>query len=127
MNVKEAEEFSKRWLQAWTGNRPDELIKFYAEDAFYSDPARREGVRGHRELLPYFGKLLAANPDWIWELVEATPTEKGFTGKWKATIPVGNRVITEYGVDIVEISDNRVTRNEVYFDRAALLEAFRNL
>ncbi len=68
-----------------------------------------------------------ANPDWVWELVEAFPTEKGFTGKWKATIPVGNKVIIEYGVDIVEVSGGKVTRNEVYFDRTALLEAYKQL
>lgn len=102
-------------------------MRFYAEDAFYSDPAKREGMRGHAQLLQYFKRLLAANPDWVWELVEAIPTEKGFTGKWKATIPVGNQVIVEYGVDIVEIVGGKVTRNEVYFDRAALLEAFRKL
>ena len=127
MNVKDAQDFSSKWLPAWTGNRPEELVKFYAQDAFYSDPVRREGMRGHNEILPYFKRLLAANPDWVWELVEAFPTEKGFTGKWKATIPVGNKIITEYGVDIVEISGGKVTRNEVYFDRTALLDAFRSL
>jgi ketosteroid isomerase-like protein len=127
MNAKEAEEFSRRWLPAWTGNRPEALIKFYSEDAFYSDPARRQGLRGYAELLPHLRKMLAANPDWVWELVEAIPTEKGFTGKWKATIPIGDMVVTEYGVDIVEVSGGKVTRNEVYFDRAALLEAFRKL
>ena len=125
MNVTDAEEFSRRWLPVWTGNHPEELIRFYDVDAFYSDPAKREGLRGHGQLLPYFRKLLAANPGWVWELVEAIPTEKGFTGRWKAVIPVGNTVVTEYGVDIVEVADGKVTRNEVYFDRAALLEAFR--
>ncbi len=127
MNVKEARDFSSKWLPLWTGNRPEELIKVYAEDAFYSDPVRPQGVRGHGELLPYLKRLLAANPKWVWEFVEAFPTDKGFTLKWKATIPVGNKIITEYGVDIVEISGGKVTRNEVYFDRAALLEAFKNL
>ena len=126
MNVQEAGEFCSRWLPAWTGNRPEELIKFYAGDAFYSDPARRGGMHGHSEILPYFKRLLAANPNWVWELVEAIPTEKGFTGKWKATIPAGTKTVVEYGVDIVEISGGKVTRNEVYFDRVALLEAFRN-
>jgi len=127
MNIKEAEDFSRPWLQAWTGNRPEELIKFYSQDAFYSDPARREGMRRHSEILPYFKRLLAANPNWVWELEEAIPTEKGFTGKWKATIPVGDKVIIEYGVDIVEVSGGKVTRNEVYFDRTALLEAYKQL
>jgi ketosteroid isomerase-like protein len=99
------------------------LIEFYAADAFYSDPVRREGLRGHAQILPYFERLLAQNPQWKWEAVELFPTDKGFTGKWKATIPAGNTTVIEYGVDIVEVADGKITRNEVYFDRVALLKA----
>jgi hypothetical protein len=123
MELKAAEELCSRWLPAWTGNQPEKLIEFYSMDAFYSDPVRREGFKGHAEILPYFKRLLARNPDWKWEAVEIFPTEKGFTAKWKATIPAGNTTVIEYGVDIVEVTSGKVTRNEVYFDRAALLKA----
>jgi hypothetical protein len=124
MELKAAQELCGRWLAAWTGNRPDELIKFYSSDAFYSDhPAHRDGFRGHGQLLPYFKRLLGQNPQWKWEAVEIFPTEKGFTLKWKATIPAGNTTVVEYGVDIVEVSGGKITRNEVYFDRVALLKA----
>jgi hypothetical protein len=116
-------EFCKRWLPAWTGNRPEVLLEFYTEDAFYQDPARPQGLRGHPEMRPYFEKLLAANPDWVWEVVEVFPTERGFTLKWRATIPVGREEVIEYGLDIVEWDGEKVTRNEVYFDRAKLLAA----
>ena len=43
--------------------------------------------------------------------------------KWKADIPAGNMTVTEYGVDIVEVAGGLITRNEVYFDRVALLKA----
>lgn len=111
------------WLETWTGNRPDELIKFYAPNAFYLDPGRPHGLTGHVELLPYFRKLLAANPDWVWRAVEVFPTSSGCCLKWKATIPIGNAVIHEHGLDIVEIDGDIITRNEVYFDRAALMGA----
>jgi len=123
MDIKAAEELCSRWLPAWTGNRPEKLIEFYSVDCFYSDPVRREGFHGHVELLPYFKRLLAHNPDWKWEAVEIFPTEKGFTAKWKATIPAGKTTVTEYGMDIVEVADGKITRNEVYFDRTALLKA----
>jgi hypothetical protein len=123
MEIKAAQDLCKEWLAAWTGNHPDKLIEFYAADAFYSDPARRNGLRGHAELLPYFKRLLGSNPEWQWEAVELFPTDKGFTGKWKATIPVGDTTVVEYGVDIVEVADGKITRNEVYFDRVALLKA----
>ncbi len=123
MEIQAAQELCNRWLPAWTGNRPDKLIEFYSTDAFYSDPVRRDGLRGHAQLLPYFERLLAQNPSWKWEVIEVFPTDKGFTGKWKATIPVGNTTVIEYGVDIVEVADGKITRNEVYFDRVALLKA----
>jgi hypothetical protein len=120
-------ELCKRWLPAWTGNNPEKLLEFYAEDAFYRDPARPQGLTGHSEIRSYFEKLLAANPDWVWEAVEAFPTERGFTLKWRATIPVGSETIVEYGLDIIEIGSGKVTRNEVYFDRTRLLAALAKL
>lgn len=114
-------DFTTRWLKAWTGNRPAELRAFYSENAFYRDPARPDGLKGS-EILPYFEKLLAKNPLWRWEAIEILPTEKGFCLKWKAQIPVGEKTVSETGLDIVELdSAGKITRNEVWFDRAALL------
>jgi hypothetical protein len=125
MEKKDANDFCKKWLPSWTGNNPTALIKFYSENAFYRDPANTEGLKGVSQILPYFRKLLAANPNWKWEPVEILPTDKGFVAKWKATIPVGTEVIIENGVDIVEMENSKVTRNEVYFDRAKWLEVLR--
>ena len=50
----EAKEFASRWLPAWTGNDPERLASFYAEDCFYSDPAIPEGVEGREALTRYF-------------------------------------------------------------------------
>lgn len=123
MNTEELEAFCKKWLDAWTGNDPAGLIEYYAEDAFYADPVVRKGLRGHAEMLPYLTRLLAANPDWRGEIVEAIPTAKGCALRWHATIPVGETVVEEDGADIVEIEGGKITRNEVFFDRTALLDA----
>ncbi len=123
MNEKEILEFCKPWLISWTGNKPKDLIEFYSEDAFYSDPAKPKGLKGRERILTYFKKLLAVNPDWVWESVEVYPTKPGFVAKWKTTIPVGDKVIIEYGMDIVEVENNKITRNEVYFDRVNLFLA----
>jgi hypothetical protein len=119
--------FCNRWLPAWEGNKPDDLIQFYSTHALYIDPANKKGLKGRDELLRYFKKLLAANPDWRWEPIEVFPTELGFILKWKATIPTGEELITEYGMDIVDMDKGRITRNEVYFDRSRLLERTRTL
>ena len=112
--------FCNQWLQAWTGNRPNNLLKFYAKDAYYQDPARPQGLKGYAEIRTYFEKLLAANPEWVWEGVEIIPNDKGFVLKWQATIPGVNGSVTTTGVDIVELLDNKITRNEVYFDPSVL-------
>ncbi len=117
--------FCKAWLDTWTGNRPLELLKFYHADAFYSDPSKRNGLKGQAQLLPYFEKLLSLNPNWKWESIEIIPTEKGFTLKWKATIPVGHSFVEETGLDIVEIENELIIRNEVFFDRMKWMEAMK--
>ena len=116
-------EFCTNWLNAWTGNQPDLLISFYAENTFYSDPATRKGLNGHQQLLLYFSKLLKYNPNWIWKAVEIIETSKGFTLKWEASIPIGEKNIIEQGLDIVEMQNGKIIRNEVYFDRANWLKA----
>jgi hypothetical protein len=117
--------FCREWLGSWTGNRPAALLDFYTEDAFYLDPAYPGGLSGHRELSKYFEKLLSRNPDWKWEAIETFNTEKGFTLKWKATIPVKDTHLTIQGLDIVEMRDDKISRNEVYFDRCKWMELMK--
>jgi SnoaL-like domain len=118
-----AAEFVARWLPAWTGNDPEELADFYTDDAFYSDPAIPEGVRGKEALLAYFRALLARFPDWVWTNTGATPMEGGFLNHWHASIPVGGTVIECDGVCTVLLRDGLIERNEVFFDRSALIAA----
>lgn len=112
MKQSDALEFCKDWLAAWTGNKPDFLIQYYADDVYYQDPAKPDGIRGKENLLPYFQKLLAKYPDWIWSAVEVFPSETGFILKWEAKVM--SKIFS--GLDIVEIKNNKITKNEVYFD-----------
>ena len=121
--MKNLSEFCEEWLNSWTGNQPELLLSYYTEDAFYSDPANKQGLCGHVELLPYLKKLLKYNPDWKWMPVEIMETGKGFTLKWEASVPVGDTIIKETGLDIVELRNGKISRNEVYFDRADWLKA----
>jgi hypothetical protein len=117
------ETLASRWLQAWTGNNPTKLLAYYADDALYADPSKRNGLNGKEQIQPYLEKLLAANPNWVWQAVEVMPTAQGFTFKWKATIPVGDTILEETGLDIVELNaDGLITRNEVWFDRSRWMQ-----
>ncbi len=122
MNKQEAREFASKWLPAWTGNQPEKLAEFYSDDCFYLDPAIPAGVNGKTELLSYFKRLLARNPDWIWTQIEPIPMEGGFLNKWLAKIPVGQKVIECVGICFVQFdSRGKIKRNEVYFDRSGLI------
>lgn len=121
--ITKLNDFCNEWLNSWTGNNPEALLNYYTADAFYIDPANKQGLRGYVQLQPYFAKLLQMNPSWQWRALEIIETQKGFTLKWEATIPVGSDTIVEQGLDIVELSGGKISRNEVYFDRTAWMKA----
>lgn len=119
--MNELEKFCDEWLSSWTGNEPGKLISYYADDAFYSDPAFPQGLTGKEELLSYFTKLLRKFPDWKWEREILFPTSEGFTLIWKATIPLRDKTISVKGMDRVKLENMKISRNEVYFDSKVLM------
>ena len=123
MRSNDHEEFCHRWLAAWTGNQPQQLADFYSDEAYYRDPARPDGIKGKKALLDYFKKLLKRNPAWVWTAKEIIPTAEGFVLKWTATIPRASGTVNTEGLDIVELRGEQIIRNEVYFDRSALLKS----
>jgi hypothetical protein len=125
LDAAAARAFAERWLPAWSGNRPELLVSFYTEDAYYADPAVPRGVRGREALLAYFRRLLARNPDWVWTQRGSLPLAGGFLNLWHARVPVGERVVELEGACTVELRDGRIARNLVFFDRSALLGALR--
>ena len=123
MYPNSARTFAKKWLPAWTGNRPELLASFYTQDVVYSDPALPDGVQGREALLAYFCKLLARNPEWVWVHRGSIPIEDGFLNLWHASIPVGSRTVESEGVCTVQLRDGLIYANHVFFDRSELLNA----
>lgn len=124
----EAKQFAQKWLPAWSGNNPELLVRFYSEDAFYLDPGVPDGIKGKPELLAYFRKLLASNPNWVWSQIEGIPLADGFLNKWLAKIPVGPITLEIIGVCLVQLDNaGKIRRNEVYFDRTQLLAEIAKL
>jgi len=128
MTVQAAQTFASKWLPAWTGNDPEGLLAFYAEDCFYEDAGIPGGAEGKAALRTYFQKLLRQNPSWVWTQLEAIPMAGGFLNKWRADIPVGPKTISIIGVCFVQLNDaDEIIRNEVFFDRSELLAEIRAL
>jgi hypothetical protein len=123
MSAADARAFAESWLPAWSGNRPELLASFYAEDAAYSDPAIPGGVRGREAVRAYFTRLLARNPDWVWTHRGSVPMQDGFLNLWHASIPVGERTVEADGVCTVQLREGLIYANHVFFDRSELLEA----
>lgn len=121
MKKDELTAFCTEWLAAWTGNDPDTLISYYDDNALYSDPAHRNGLKGKEEIRKYFVKLLDVYRDWRWKPIEVIPISSGAIVKWECEIPIQQEIIKEIGLDIVEIENKKITRNEVFFDRTRLL------
>lgn len=120
MNLEATLTFCDAWLDSWSGNRPEHLLSYYSEEAYYRDPARPDGLRGKEDLSNYFQKLLARNPEWRWRRQELIPTEKGFVLKWEAQIPHRGTLLRLEGLDIVELDGEKIRRNEVFFDPSPL-------
>jgi len=128
MSKEEAKNFASKWLPAWTGNKPEGLADYYSDDCFYMDGGIPDGAKGKAELIVYFRKLLAQNPDWVWTQIEAIPMEDGFLNKWLAKIPVGREVIECIGVCFVQFNEQgKIKRNEVFFDRSELVSEIYKL
>jgi hypothetical protein len=123
LSADEARAFAEKWLPAWSGNRPELLASFYSDDAFYSDPAIPDGVRGRDGLVAYFTRLLGHNPRWVWTHRGSIPLADGFLNEWHASIPVGERTLEVDGVCTVQMRDGKIYSNQVFFDRSALLAA----
>jgi steroid delta-isomerase-like uncharacterized protein len=122
MSKEQAKDFASRWLPAWTGNDPEKLVSFYSDDAYYQDHTIPQGVKGRDELLAHFRTLLSQSPNQVWTQIEAIPMEGGFLNKWLAKIPVGEKIVECIGVCLIQFDDNnKIRRNETYFDPRELI------
>ena len=122
MTVEEARLFTDRWLPCWTGNRPEKLLAFYADDASFLDPGRPQGIKGKEQLSAYFTKVLGHNPTWVWTQMEPIPLEGGFMNKLAARIPVGDKIVECVGLCFLQFNtEGKIQRNEIYFDRTELI------
>ncbi len=112
------EDFLKNWLAAWSGNRPEVLLAFYHPEIFYSDPAHPEGIQGKGTLRAYLTKLLERYPHWNWELLSTHSSPGGIVFvEWKARMD--DKEVK--GLDLVQVKDGLIIRNQVYFDPHALI------
>ena len=113
-------------LAAWNSHDVDRVVACYTEDCVYRDPNTRGDVAGRDALARYLTRLFR---DWRmhWSLREFFPFTDGTGGAflWDAELtPVtGGTTRRVSGMDLVLLRGDRLSRNEVYFDRMSLAGA----
>ena len=116
-------ELADRFLRAWNSQQVDQVLACYTPDLEYRDPNTRGAVRGDEAMRHYLAKLFAG---WQmhWSLREAHLLDggRGCAVLWHATFRRAGQAASVGldGIDFVELSGDRIARNEVCFDRAQL-------
>jgi limonene-1,2-epoxide hydrolase len=127
MDHARAVEIAEKLLAAWNTQDVDAVVDCYTPDCIYIDPNTRGPVEGSDALRRYLSELFAR---WQmhWSLREAFPLRgaEGAAALWKASLrPVdGERGVEVEGMDLAIVEGDRLSRNEVYFDRAVLAPLF---
>ncbi len=120
MALRLAEEF----LAAWNKQDVEQVVACYTEDGIYLDPNTNGPVAGHDAMRRYLTRLFE---QWTmnWSLREffLFGEEDGGGFLWHASLtPASGGKTTEIdGMDLVLVRGDKMCRNEVYFDRMALL------
>lgn len=123
MNHERAIELAERLLECWNMQEVERVVGCYTADVRYRDPNTRGFVEGSDALRRYLTKLFDR---WQmhWSLRETFPfgNTEGAAVLWHATLrPRGGDSEVEIdGMDLALVDGDRLTRNDVYFDRAAL-------
>jgi ketosteroid isomerase-like protein len=124
MDHGRAVEVAEKLLDAWNSQDVETVVNCYTEDVRYLDPNTRGHVEGSDALRRYLTKLFGAW-EMRWSLREAFPLAEtdGAAVLWSANL---RRAGEEAGVEVegmdlaIVASGDRLSRNEVYFDRARL-------
>lgn len=124
MRREEAIELAERSLSAWNRQDVEKVLSCYTEDCTYLDPNTKGKVAGHEALRKYLTRLFQQwNMHWSLREFFVFTDQNGGAFLWHAKMtPAGGGKTSEIdGMDLVIVREGRMCRNEVYFDRRALL------
>jgi ketosteroid isomerase-like protein len=124
MERQELLNLAETFLSAWNAQDVDRVLSCYTEDCVYLDPNTRGPVVGHDALRSYLTKLFTG---WKmhWSMREFFEFADGNGGAFlwaaKLTPAAGGDTAEVNGMDLALVRGDRLCRNEVYFDRMALV------
>jgi uncharacterized protein (TIGR02246 family) len=124
MDAEKVKSLAEATLSAWNRQDVEGVVSCYTEDCVYLDPNTRGPVEGREAFSRYLSRLFQR---WkmTWSLREFFLFEDGNGGAflWHAqlTPASGGKTAEIDGMDLVMLRGDKLSRNEVYFDRMALL------
>lgn len=124
MNRDQTRRLAEEVLAAWNLQDVEGVLACYTEDCVYLDPNTRGHVVGRPAFRKYLTRLFQ---DWKmhWSLREfhLFADEQGGAFLWHARLtPASGGTSFEIdGMDLVVLRGEKLSRNEVYFDRMAIL------
>jgi ketosteroid isomerase-like protein len=124
MDQKKIDELVDKFLGGWNTQDVNSVLNVYTKDLKYKDPKTRGEIQGRESMRRYVTKLFK-NWDMQWHLKEAFPGQNDgvVTALWRMTArrKNGTKVVEVDGMDLILFENDLAKRNEVYFDRMALL------
>jgi ketosteroid isomerase-like protein len=123
MNEEKLREITERFLAAWNAQDVEAVLGCYTDDLVYRDPNTRGEIRGADAMRSYLETLFSR---WImtWEprSIFTLSNKEGVAALWHASFrrPNGTATVEADGMDLILIQGDRISRNEVYFDRTVL-------
>jgi ketosteroid isomerase-like protein len=118
---------ARNFLEAWNTQDVEKVVATYTPDVKYRDPNTKGFVEGSDAMRKYLAKLFVGW-DMHWALRELYPFDgvDGAAVLWHAPLKQSgkNKVVEVDGMDLVHIEGDKIKRNDVYFDRAALAPLF---
>jgi len=117
------ETMAEGFLAAWNTHDVAATLSCYTEDVIYLDPNTRGPIAG-REAFGRYLEQLFSQWNMHWRLRELFPLgdHEGAAVLWDATLASrdGGPQRLVHGMDLAIVRGDLISRNEVYFDRAAL-------
>jgi hypothetical protein len=123
MTTTDHERIARQILEAWNTHDVERVVACYTPDLVYRDPNTRGDVHGADAFRRYLTKLFAVwRMHWSPREIFPLAGTSGSAALWRATLSPrdGEGSVTVEGMDFVLLEGERVKRNEVHFDRAAL-------
>ena len=120
---EQAIQLAERVLSAWNNQDVESVLSCYTEDCIYQDPNTQGPVKGREAFGKYLSKLFQQwKMDWSLREFFLFADESGGAFLWHAelTPASGGKTFEIDGMDLVVLRGERLSRNEVYFDRMTL-------